>query len=132
MAALTADPLVQLVLTGVLCLVPTAAFLGLLRLLDRLRNDVLVEHTMRMAAEEGATSLAGTRFSPGAALAAGRPADAERAAAEREAAVAWGDPGAARRLVLCDACATLRSPRPGPCPSCGAVIEEPTDRQPPE
>ncbi|MFC7069165.1 hypothetical protein [Halobaculum lipolyticum] len=126
MADIAAEPLVRLLLTAVLCLVPTAAFLGLLRLLDRLRNDVLVEHTMRMAAEEGATSgVAGTRFDPGAALASGRRPGSDRPSRE------WGDPDTRRRLVLCDACATLRSSRPGACPSCGAVLEDPRDRRPP-
>ncbi|MXR41121.1 hypothetical protein GRX01_07195 [Halobaculum sp. WSA2] len=37
-------------------LVPTLAFLWLPRLLDRLRIDVLVEHTVRMAADDGATA----------------------------------------------------------------------------
>ncbi|MFC7136393.1 hypothetical protein [Halobaculum litoreum] len=127
MADIAAEPLVRLILTGVLCLVPTLAFLGLLRLLDSLRNDVLVEHTMRLAAEEGATGgFGGTRFDPGAALSSGR-----HGVADDGADADWGDPGTRRRLVLCDACATLRSPQPGACPTCGAVIEEPADREPP-
>lgn len=129
MAAFTADPVVRLLLTGVLCLVPTVAFLGLLRLLDRLRNDVLVEHTMRMAAEEGATSdLVASRFDPALALAAGSGSN-ENAPDDGDE---WGDPSPKRRLVLCSECATLRSGRPGSCPSCGAPLEtdDPTSGAP--
>ena len=126
MAEIPVEPLVRLILTGVLCLVPTVAFLGLLRLLDHLRNDVLVEHTMRMAAEQGATGGAGgTRLDPGAALASGRHEGSD--AADSADAIEWDDPDTKRRLVLCGACATLRSPRPGACPSCGAVLEDSTD-----
>lgn len=101
MVASTAEAAVRLLLTGVLCLVPTVAYLGLLRLLDRFRSDVLVEHTMRMAAVEETSEASGDD---------------------------WEDPGRARRLVLCSDCATLRSPRPGRCPTCGASLEEVADR----
>ncbi|WP_348612269.1 hypothetical protein [Halobaculum rarum] len=129
MAGIAAEPVVRLLLTGVLCLVPTLAFLGLLRLLDRLRNDVLIEHTMRMAAEEGATAEdAVLRMDPAATVDAGRsrasgsPTRAPTAD-ERD----WDDPRRTPRLVLCSACATLRSPRPGACPTCGASLDEAAD-----
>lgn len=129
MVGIAADPVVRLLLTGVLCLVPTLAFLGLLRLLDWLRSDVLVEHTMRMAAEEGATANdAVMRLDPTVTTvdtgrsASGSPTGAP-AGDERD----WDDPQRTPGLVLCSACATLRSPRPGACPTCGASLGEAAD-----
>ncbi|WP_435062957.1 hypothetical protein [Halobaculum sp. EA56] len=125
MVGVTADPLVRLVLTGALCLVPTLAFYGLLGLLDRMRNDVLVEHTLRMAEESGDTSgLVGGRLAP-AALGAERdgPPGVPHGSGSGDA-TEWDDPPPRRRLVLCSACATLRPSTPGPCPSCGAPLAE--------
>ena len=129
MVGITAEPTVRLLLTGVLCLVPTLAFLGLLRLLDRLRNDVLIGHTMRMAADDGATAEdVVVQMDPAATADAGR----SRASASPTRAPAadkrdWDDPRRTPGLVLCSACATLRSPRPGACPTCGAPLDEAAD-----
>jgi hypothetical protein len=128
MPGIASEPVVRLVLTGVVCLVPTVAFLGLLRLLDRLRNDVLVEHTMRMAAEEGGTSrLAGTRLDPAVALEADGPSESAESPASD-----WSDPQQAPRLVLCAACATLRPSRSGACPTCGAPLPQDRSKEDPE
>ncbi|QZY00190.1 hypothetical protein [Halobaculum rubrum] len=130
MAGIAADPVVRLLLTGVACLVPTLAFLGLLRLLDRLRNDVLIEHTMRMAAEDGATAEdAVLRMDPTAAVDDARSRASASPARTPAAEERDGDgPRRAPGLVLCSACATLRSSRPGACPMCGASLDEAADR----
>jgi len=129
MVGIAADPVVRLLLTGVLCLVPTLAFLGLLRLLDWLRSDVLVEHTMRMAADEGATAEdVVTRAEPAAVVGSGGSRSGgspTRAPAATDGD--WSDSRRPRRLVLCSACATLRSPHPGSCPTCGAPLDEAAD-----
>ncbi|MFC6787536.1 hypothetical protein ACFQFH_17250 [Halobaculum halobium] len=129
MVGVLTEPVVRLLLTGVLCLVPTIAFLGLLRLLERLRNDVLVEHTIRMAAEEGATAgAAATRADPAVAFGVARDGSTGRSEPEPADETDWEDPRPTRRLVLCSACATLRSPRPGACPTCGAALDAAADR----
>ncbi|SHG50419.1 hypothetical protein [Halobaculum gomorrense] len=116
MAAIESEPVVRLVLTAILSLVPTVAFLGLLRLLDRLRNDVLIEHTVRMAAEESGTGrLAGTRLDPAVVLGSERSDDSTRSAAS-------DDLRRDRTLVLCAACAMLRPSRSGACPTCGEPL----------
>lgn len=129
MAEIAAEPVVRLLLTGVLCLVPTLAFLGLLRLLDRLRNDVLVEHTMRMAAEDGATAEdAVLRLDPTATVEAGRArAGGSPVRAPATGEPDWGDPRRTPGLVLCPACATLRGTHSGACPTCGASLDEAAD-----
>ena len=123
MAGITADPFVRLLLTGVLCLLPTLAFLGLLRLLDRLRNDVLVEHTLRMAAEEGKTSgLVDVGTDPLAVVGAGGSSDPGSEASP--SALSDGSAAGTRRsLVLCESCVTLRPAAPGDCPTCGAPLD---------
>lgn len=130
MAAVTGNLFLDAALTGVLCLVPTMAFFGLLRLLDYLRDDVLVEHTLRMAAEEGRTAEARNRLDPGVALRAGPGGRSDSGSADGLAWVdrdGWDDPPR-RQLVLCPECATLRGANSRPCPECGA---DPTEDESP-
>lgn len=124
MVSASGSPAVDAALTGALCLVPTLAFFGLLRLLDRLRDDVLVEHTLRMAAEEGRTADGANRLDPGVALRRGesRRRGSDDGGPDGLAWVdddGWDDPPR-RELVLCPECATLRRDGAGACPECGA------------